>query len=64
VKKEPVVEDLRGYDMKLEFKMVDTTTTNKLEGYPVRVFLKAEGKRFYAIYIPKVTKAKEFMDYF
>lgn len=35
-----------------------------VEGYPVRIFLTAEKRRPYAIYLLKVTKAKELLDYF
>lgn len=35
-----------------------------LEGFPVRMYLTGEALKPYAIYISKVSKAKELIDYF
>ena len=80
-KKEMVVEDLRAYSMKMEFKgnekaekVTSSTKPTKeekekelfrwIEGYPVRIFLTAENRKPYALYLQKVAKAKELLDYF
>lgn len=77
-KKKPAEEvfvELSKYAMALEFKAdYDAKDPKKeteekrnfkwVEGFPVRVFLSGEGLRPFAIYIAKVSKAKELLDYF